>query len=167
MINNYIKNFSQRYRALKTVQLLMSALILVLVLSAVTELLKPLPLQNANQLNPPRPDSYIAEPNFFSSSNNLILDDFNFRTGFFKSDSKISDRPIADKTIERIKNQLKLKCVMELNSAPTAYINIEGMGLKKCQIGDSISDLFTVLDIDKKNKTVEISIIDHKVTLHL
>jgi hypothetical protein len=72
---------------------------------------------------------------------------------------------MADKTIERIKSQLKLQCVMEMSGEPVAYINIEGTGLKKCKTGDSINDLFTVLNVYKNS--VEISIIDHKVTLNL
>jgi hypothetical protein len=72
---------------------------------------------------------------------------------------------MADKTIERIKSQLKLKCIMEIRGEPVAYINIKGASLKKCKVGDSVSDLFTVLNINKHS--VEISIVDHKVTLNL
>lgn len=87
------------------------------------------------------------------------------RPNLFKASSSPSDRPMADKTIERIKSQLKLQCIMEMSGEPVAYINIEGTGLKKCKAGDSINDLFTVLNVYKNS--VEISIIDHKVTLNL
>ena len=54
---------------------------------------------------------------------------------------------------------------MEMNGEPVAYVHIKGTGLKKCKVGDSVSDLFTVLNIDKRS--IEITIIDHKVTLSL
>jgi hypothetical protein len=90
-----------------------------------------------------------------------------YRAGLFKASSGLQDKPLADKTIERIKSQLKLQCVMKMNGQPVAYVNIQGVGLKKCCIGDNVNDLFTVLDIDEQNKTVEISIINHKITLHI
>lgn len=87
------------------------------------------------------------------------------RQGLFKSVTPLRDKPMADKTIERIKSQLKLQCIMEMNGEPVAYVNIKGAGLKKCKVGDSVSDLFTVLNINKKS--IEITIVDHKVTLSL
>jgi hypothetical protein len=87
------------------------------------------------------------------------------RPGLFKSATSLRDKPMADKTIERIRSQLKLQCIMEMSGEPVAYVNIEGVGLKKCKVGDSVSDLFTVLTINKKS--IEISIVDHKVTLSL
>jgi len=90
-----------------------------------------------------------------------------FRPGLFKAATGLRDRPLANKTIERIKSQLTLKCVMEMRGQPVSYIDIKDFGLKKCSIGDSVSDLFTVLNINKQNKSVEISIVDHKVTLQL
>ena len=90
-----------------------------------------------------------------------------YRAGLFKGSGGLSRKPLADKTIERIKSQLTLKCVMEMNGQLVAYINIKGMGLKKCRVGDSISDLFGVLDINKQNKSVDVLIVEHKVTLQL
>lgn len=87
------------------------------------------------------------------------------RQGLFKSVTPLRDKPMADKTIERIKSQLKLQCIMEMNGEPVAYVNIKGAGLKKCKVGDSVSDLFTVLNINKKS--IEVTIVDHKVTLSL
>jgi hypothetical protein len=88
-----------------------------------------------------------------------------FRPKLFEAATGLQDRPMADKTIERIKSQLKLQCIMEMNGAPVAYVSISGMGLKKCSVGDSIGDLFTVLNINKDS--IEVTIVDHKVTLHL
>ena len=90
-----------------------------------------------------------------------------FRAGLFKAATGLRDKPIADKTIERIKSQLKLQCIMEMNGQPVAYISIKSDGLRKCSIGDYVNDLFTVLDINKQNKSVEISILEHKITLTL
>ncbi len=90
-----------------------------------------------------------------------------YRPGMFQPATGLADKPLANKTIERIKDQLKLQCVMEMNGQPVAYINIQGVGLRKCTVGENVNDLFTVLDINKQNKSVDISIVEHKVTLHL
>jgi len=87
------------------------------------------------------------------------------RPNLFKAASQLADKPMADKTIERIKSQLQLQCIMEMNGEQVAYINITGLGLKKCCVGDSVNDLFTVLNINKNS--VEITIVDHKVTLNI
>ena len=87
------------------------------------------------------------------------------RPNLFKAAGGLSDRPMADKTIEKIKSSLKLQCIMEMDGKPTAYINIDGVGLKKCTAGDTVENLFTVLNINERS--VEISIVEHKVTLGL
>lgn len=87
------------------------------------------------------------------------------RTGFFKSETPLLDKPMAEKTIDTIKSQLKLQCIMDLDGEPVAYVKIKGEGLEQCRVGDSVDDLFTVLSIDKKS--IEISIIGHKQTLKL
>jgi hypothetical protein len=87
------------------------------------------------------------------------------RVGLFKSETSLRDKPMADKTIERIKSQLELQCIMELNGEPVAYVNIKGIGMKKCKIGDSVNDLFTVLNIGKKS--IEITIVGHREILSL
>jgi hypothetical protein len=87
------------------------------------------------------------------------------RPNLFKASTPLRDKPMADKTIERIKSQLKLRCIMEIDSEPVAYINVKGVGLKKCKVGDCINDLFTVVRINQK--TVETTIIGHRVTLRL
>ena len=87
------------------------------------------------------------------------------RPGLFKASTPLRDKPMADKTIERIKSQLKLQCIMPIQGEPVAYINIKGSGLKRCKVGDSVNDLFIVLNINKKS--VEITIVDHKVSLSL
>ncbi len=87
------------------------------------------------------------------------------RGGLFRASTPLRDKPMADKTIERIKSQLRLQCVMRIKNERVAYINIKGMGLKKCQVGDSVEGLFTVININEKS--VEIKIVEHKVTLKL
>lgn len=86
------------------------------------------------------------------------------RLNLFKAATPLRDKPMADKTVERIKSQLKLQCLMEMNGQRVAYINIKGVGLKKCCVGDCVNDLFTVLNINEND--VEIMIVDHKVTLY-
>jgi hypothetical protein len=87
------------------------------------------------------------------------------RSGLFRPTSGLQDKPMAEQTIEKIKSQLKLQCIMQMNGQPVAYVNINSVGLKKCKIGDTINDLFTVVDILKDR--IEIKIIGHQVSLTL
>jgi hypothetical protein len=82
------------------------------------------------------------------------------RPGLFKSENYQSDKPMADKTIERIRSQLKLQCIMDLDGEPVAYVKVKGDGMKLCRCGDTVSDLFTVLNINKTS--VEINIVGHR-----
>lgn len=86
-----------------------------------------------------------------------------FRPGLFKASTTLGDRPLAEKTIERIRSQLSLKGILPMKGELVAYIDVKGQGLKKCRIGDTVGDIFTVLSINKNS--VEISIIGHKVVL--
>lgn len=99
----------------------------------------------------------LPDPNVFSNLNKSM------RRGLFKSASMINSKPVADKTIERIVQKLKLQCVMNIGKQPIAYIKTSDKSMKKCKIGDSVENMFTVLDIRKNS--VDISIIGHKVTL--
>ena len=63
--------------------------------------------------------------------------------------------------------QICKQCIMDISGKTTAYITIKGVGLRKCCIGDKVQDLFTVLDINEQNKSVDISIVEHKVTLYI
>ncbi len=87
------------------------------------------------------------------------------RSDLFKPATLLADKPMAEKTVERIKSQLKLQCIMRVNGKAVAYINIKGSGLKRCEIGECIEDIFTIVDIG--DKAVETTIIGHKVTLSL
>ena len=98
------------------------------------------------------------------TTSNSMIDLRLIRSGLFKPSTGVS-KPMADKTIQKIKSRLKLQCVMEMSGEKVAYIHIKGIGLKKCSVGDSIEDLFTVININKKD--VELSIIEHKVTLRM
>jgi len=90
---------------------------------------------------------------------------FTPRPGLFKSVGAIQDKPMADKTVERIRSQLKLRCVMHIQGEAVAYVSIKNQGVKKCRVGESVADLFTVISIQPKS--IEISIVDHRVTLSL
>lgn len=102
---------------------------------------------------------------FLETSSNKNNPPFDIRTNLFKPATPLRDKPVADKTIEKIKSKLKLQCIMEINHEPTAYIQIDGAGLKQCRSGQTIHDLFTVLAIHQDR--VDVSIIDHKVTLRM
>lgn len=88
-----------------------------------------------------------------------------FRSDLFKAATVLKDKPMADRTIERIKSQLKLQCIMEINGKQVAYVNISGIGLKKCCVGDLVNDLFTVLNINKNG--IDVTIVGHRTTLSL
>jgi len=87
------------------------------------------------------------------------------RFGLFKPATPSQDKPMADKTIETIVSQLQLKCVTELNGERVAYIKIQGVGLRKCRVGDTVNDLLAVINI-YENK-VEIKIVGHTTMLKL
>ena len=70
-----------------------------------------------------------------------------------------------DTTLERIRSQLKLKCILKLSGEFVAYVNIKGEGLKQCKVGDRINDTFTVTSIG--DKQIEVTIIGHTVILSL
>jgi hypothetical protein len=87
------------------------------------------------------------------------------RPGLFQSATPLADKPMADKTIEKIVSQLKLRCIVQINGQPVAYINVDNGALKRCRAGDSVADLFTVVRIHEKS--VELTIVGHPVTLSL
>jgi hypothetical protein len=87
------------------------------------------------------------------------------RPGLFRSATPLGDKPMADKTIEKIRSQLKLQCIIRIQGQPVAYVNVENRGLKKCRVGDCVEDLFTVININEKS--VELKIIEHPIILTL
>jgi len=166
MIKRFVTKIINRFGVWRTIQAVIAGLSMILLTVAISQLFAPVPLeQTDNQTN----NLYESAPenNSLPSSENKAKEQIAYRPGMFKPATGLQDKPLADKTIERIKDQLKLQCVMEMNGQPIAYINIQGVGLKKCGVGENVNDLFTVLDINKQNKSVDISIVEHKITLHL
>lgn len=88
-----------------------------------------------------------------------------YRSDLIKSIDGYYKRPMADKTIQRIKSKLKLQCILKIGGKYSAYINIEGKSLQRCHAGDEVGDLFKVLAVHKDS--VVLSIVEHKVTLYL
>ncbi|MHC4396886.1 MAG: hypothetical protein ACYS1A_14650 [Planctomycetota bacterium] len=169
MKEKYFENIINRFGICHTVQAALVSFSVILLTAAVSQIFVPIYSGHTNsQAN------NISE---FTLNENIssLLDEnkgktkeaIAYRPGMFKPATGLQDKPLANKTIERIKKQLKLQCVMEMNGQPVVYINIQGVGLKKCCIGENINDLFTVLNINKQNTSVDISIIEHKITLHL
>ncbi len=164
-INKFLNNFNHW----QLIQAVFMAVIFILVIGLILELAIPVRLINDNSIrNYPSASvvnnmqtAQILQP----ESQGLKTTDMIIRSGLFKTETAISDKPMADKTIEMIRSRLKLRCIMELNGEPAAYVYIEGEGLQMCRVGDSVKDLFTVLGINEK--TVEISIIGHKQILRL
>jgi len=169
MTKRYFENIISRFGIWRTVQAAMVSFSLILLTTAVSQLFFPIhsgqtegQAENASEFAPNDTISALPDEN-----NDKTKETVAYRPGMFKPATGLADKPIADKTIERIKEQLKLQCVMEMKGRPVAYINIQGAGLKKCCEGENVNDLFTVLNINKQDKSVDISIVEHKVTLHL
>ncbi|MFC1677112.1 hypothetical protein ACFL3G_08630 [Planctomycetota bacterium] len=171
MLKIHFDKIIKRFGLWRIVHVMLTAVLLILLCSAAVQMLTP--VLTGNYESQVSVNSDLSNVNTLSqalnSEGNERPGDLAgiFRVGLFKAATGLRDKPIADKTIERIKSQLKLQCIMEINGRPAAYINIKGSGLRKCCIGDSVNDLFTVLDINKQNKSVEISILEHKLTLKL
>ena len=162
------KNIINRLGIWRSIQAVMIIISSVLLISVIFQVFIPIQsgqidsLQYASRFVPNESISELLNENVDKTKEPIA-----YRSGMFKPATGLQDKPLANKTIERIKEQLKLQCIMEMNGTPVAYINIQGIGLKKCCLGDNINDLFTVLGINKQNKSVDISIVEHKVTLHL
>jgi hypothetical protein len=169
MIKKFTVTIIHRFGVRRAIQIALMSLFGILLTTAILQWFVPIhSVRTDNQIN-------ALSGSAISENITLLLDENKnkdreavvYRPGMFKPATGIQDKPIADKTIERIKDQLKLQCIMELNGQVIAYINIQGVGLKKCRMGESVNDLFTVMNINKESKCVEISIVGHKITLHL
>jgi len=169
MINKYINKIISRLGTWRTVQISLACISVILLVTAIIQYFIPIPVgQTDGQTNNNPEFSFNENISILSNDQNSETPEtIIYRPGLFRPATGLQDKPLADKTIERIMEQLKLQCLMEMNGQPVAYINIQGVGLKKCSIGDNVNDLFTVLDINQQNKRVDISIVEHKVTLFL
>ena len=168
MLKKQIYRLVNRYGVWRSIHIVMAAGIITLTGVLVLELVIPVRLDsdwvdtsyNMNTVDTNYlPEILQPKPAKFQELTKIM------RRGLFKSATSLRDKPMADKTIERIRSQLRLQCIMEINGEPVAYVNIKNSGMKKCKVGDSVNDLFTVLNINKKS--IEVTIVDHKVTLSL
>ena len=162
MIKKYLRKIMSKYGPWRITQTLLAALIVVMTVTLLILLLVPVRMLAAERgiddsVAAARDDSIKEEDSVDVAK--LVS---SMRTGLFKSAIALQGKPMADKTVERIKSQLKLQCIMPIGGEPAAYIEIKGEGLRKCRIGD-VCNSFTVLDI--REKSVDISIVGHKVTL--
>jgi len=156
-----------RFGMWRSIQIGLAILSVILIASAVSQVVVPI---NSDQIDSPdNASEFIPNENitYLNDNKDKTKEQIAYRPGMFQPATGLADKPLANKTIERIKDQLKLQCVMEMNGQPVAYINIQGVGLRKCTVGENVNDLFTVMDINKQNKSVDVSIVEHKVTLHL
>ena len=168
MAENRVYKFGDKNGLLRLIQTILIAGIAVCSVVLILELLLPvnlngddssvLPVVNpvdANDLS----QNIVAEAEKNQSIAKIT------RSGLFKLESSLNDKPMADRTIDMIRSQLKLRCIMELNGEPVAYVHIEKEGLHKCKVGDSVKDLFTVLNIG--DRSIEITILGHRQVLSL
>jgi hypothetical protein len=165
MTKKIVAGLVNRYGAWRIAQALLFVVAAALIMTALLILLTP--LKNATlavdapvggRLSPRNSSEPIGEN---PPSADVLLK--TMRNGLFKSASAVRDNPMADKTIERIRSQLKLQSVVEINGQQVAYVKINNVGLRKCAIGETVEDMFTVLDIQEKR--VEVSIIGHTIVL--
>ncbi|MHC4156798.1 MAG: hypothetical protein ACYST6_18030 [Planctomycetota bacterium] len=163
MVTKLLNELISRYGPWRLVQYGLAALTAGLVVVLVLELLIPVGLSS----NPVAvgPDIGAAGVSEIPQPTTRDFQELTkvFRRGLFKASAGLGDKPLADRTIERIRSKLTLKGILLIRGEQVAYVHVEGEGLKRCKIGDSVGDLFTVQNIGKRN--VEIAIVGHKVTL--
>jgi hypothetical protein len=169
MTKRYFENIVARFGIWRTVQAALTGVSVILLTTAVSQLFFPVYSWQTDGQAESAFESAAGEniSALLDGTKGRTEEPIAYRPGMFKPATGLQDRPLADRTIERIKEQLQLQCVLEMNGRPAAYINIQGVGLKKCCVGENINDLFTVLDINGQAKTVDISIVEHRITLHL
>ena len=168
MVRKVIQKIIHRFGMLCTIELGLGIIFLIAMMMFVLQMTLPakqvfFESQASNAIQPTYDESLLDDPQENDSNFRETLS--KIKPGLFKAASGLNDKPMADKTIERIKSQLNLQCIMQMDGKAAAYINIKDAGLKKCTVGEKVCDLFTVISIDEKS--VEISIIDHRVILSL
>lgn len=86
------------------------------------------------------------------------------RPNLFKPTTRLRHQT-GDATVERILSMLKFRCVMVIQGEPTAFVKVKDHGTRKCQTGNTVLDLFTVLDVDPEQNNMTIEIAGKKRTL--
>ncbi len=135
------------YDIWRLLQMLFLTGIVISLTLIILELTKPLELEN-NRVD-------LVDPNLIKSAgaserNTLFssgTDGIFMRPGLFKSETQLSNKPMADKTIQTIMSRLTLQCIFRDGDEFIGYVKIQGEGLEKCSIGETVCDLFTVLNI--------------------
>ena len=88
------------------------------------------------------------------------------RPNLFKPTTRLRTRT-GDATVERILSMLKFRCVMTIQGEPTAFVKVKDQGTRKCQAGNTVFDLFTVLEVNPEQNNMTIEIAGKKRTLGL
>ena len=153
MLKKSIIKLVRKYGLWRIVQVILSGTAVILILVAALTFLLPLNTAAiaANTASGPNiPQNQALRD--VAEQGSVDIDSLvrSMRTGLFKSASAVRDNPMADKTIERIRSQLKLQCVMDMNGQKVAYIKIKNVGLRKGVVGETVEDMFTVVDIQEK-----------------
>jgi len=169
MIRNRIRNLVKQYGIWRVINVTLIAGIAIFASIFALEAALPVRLnldgsEPANTISV-KSTNAIADMFRLESLNNNTTDLEVIRRGMFKPSAPLSNKLIADKIVQKIKSRLKLQCVMEMNGKRVAYLYIKGLGPKKCSEGDSVEELFTVLNIGEKS--VELAIVEHKVVLRM
>ncbi len=167
MPENRVYKFGDKNGLLRLIQTILIAGIAVCTVVLILELLLPVNLDGDNSGVLPVVSSVDANglsKSVVEAEKNQSIAKIT-RSGLFKLESSLNDKPMADRTIDMIRSQLKLRCIMELNGEPVAYVHIKNEGLQKCKVGDSVKDLFTVLNIG--DRSIEITILGHRQVLSL
>jgi hypothetical protein len=163
-----LNKFDDKNGPWRPVQAVLIAGIVVCAVVLIPELLLPVKLNsNASGVLPvvsPIDANSLSQTALVEADNNQSIAKIT-RSGLFKLASSVQDKPMAGKTIDMIRSQLKLRCIIELDGEPVAYVHIKNEGLQKCKVGDSVKDLFTVLNIN--DNSIEITILGHRQILSL
>jgi hypothetical protein len=165
MLKHKIKTLIDKHGIWHLVHMLQVTTITLLFLLIIAMLVIPTTIDNpVNSFEPVN----IAKINNNDNASDLMQHtDIEFPSSMwnnlFKPASAIRTRSMDDKTVERIKSQLALQCIMNIGDEQVAYININNKGLRKCKNGDTVQDMFKVIDI--QNNQVVLTIIGQTVTL--
>ncbi len=166
MVKKYIKQIVAKYGMWRVIHTSLAGLISIFIIISLLALAIPIRI-NPAKFDMPHDDVDMTVKNHLNIETINSLDSNRIskmvRPGLFKPMGGFRDRTMADRTIEKIKSQLKLQCIMQMNDEKMAYININGVGLRKCAAGELVDGMFTVTDI--REKEVDITIVGHKVTL--
>lgn len=155
------QGFNDKHSFRKIIKITLFLAIAVMVAASILQIILP--------VKPFKPDVFAegffaARPKIRQSeSKPEIKMDHSVRAGLFKPSRRVNGNSYVDKTVQDIFKSLKLQCIMPIGGQKVAYIVLKKGQLRKCKVGDTVKDMFTVIDIQSDN--VNIDILGNRLTL--